>query len=785
MKPHHAGGTGVAGEGACVHGKMMNKILTALAITMMFSVPSANGQADKISIVPRPQRVSIEERPGDFILTKKTQIVADTDEGRRTASMFNEALNRVFGFKLPVVSKGKIQASTIYFDLTNRGPGESYNLSVSPEQIMLNGGERGLFYATQTLLQLLPTSTENIIRIPKIKIVDQPRFPYRGMHLDVSRHFMPVEFIKKYIDLMSQYKFNYFHWHLTDDQGWRIEIKKYPKLTEIGSKRPESHLGPYTTTFKGDGVPVEGFYTQEQIKEVVAYAKARYITVIPEIELPGHSSAALAAYPEVGCKQDYKYKVQMTWGIFKEVYCPTEKTFGFLDDVLTEVIGLFPDSPYIHVGGDEVLKDMWKESPEVKELMTRENLKDEHEVQSYFIRRMEKFINSKGKKIIGWDEILEGGLAPNATVMSWRGIKGGIEAAKAHHDVIMTPTDYAYFDFNQGDPTTEPLNIGGYLPLEKVYNFDPLPKELSPDEAKYILGGQANIWTEYLQNGDRVEYMAFPRMLALSEVLWTKPDDKNFADFTSRLSSQFARLDKQNVNYRIPEPAGLVNRILAANDRATVELTAPIPGSTIRYTIDGQTPDETSQVYTKPLELDVPAAGRVDVKTIVVLPTGRKSSVYTATFVRRDMLPSVELADKRVGLTYGLVSWRSDGVPEPLVMSGETKNLGLQQFSAFADTKKAFAVTFNGYFNAPVDDMYEFQIDSTYTAGLDIDSVKMIDDSGKGDRKSRSAVIPLKAGLHKISLRYANSGGDPFFRVRWAIKGQQWRNLGGTGELFH
>jgi hexosaminidase len=399
---------------------------------------------------------------------------------------------------------------------------------------------------------------------------------------------------------------------------------------------------------------------------------------------------------------------------------------------------------------------------------------------------MEKFINSKGKKIIGWDEILEGGLAPNATVMSWRGVKGGIEAAKAHHEVIMTPTDYAYFDFYQGDPSTEPLNIGGYLPLEKVYSFDPVPKDLSPDEAKYILGGQANIWTEYLQKPENVEYQAFPRMLALSEVVWSTPENKNFADFKNRLSSQLARLDKQNVNYRIPEPAGLANWILGADDKATVELTAPIPGSTIRYTIDGRTPDETSPAYTKPLELDVPAAGRVDVKTIVVLASGRKSSVYTATLIRRDMLPSVELADKRAGLTYGIVSWRSDGVPEPLVASGETKTLGLQQFSTFADTKKPFAVTFNGYFNAPADGMYEFEIASTYTAGLEIDGVKMIDDTGKGDRKTRTAVIPLKAGLHKIGLRYANSGGDPFFRVRWAFKGQQWRNLGGgTGELVH
>jgi hexosaminidase len=400
---------------------------------------------------------------------------------------------------------------------------------------------------------LMRAEEKRSISVPIVTLKDAPRFPYRGMHLDVSRHFMPVEFVKKYIDLMAQYKFNYFHWHLTDDQGWRIEIKKYPKLTEIGSTRPESQLGAYTKTFHGDGVPVSGFYTQEQIKDVVAYAKARYITVIPEIEMPGHSSAALAAYPELSCKPAQSYHVQMTWGIFKEVYCPTETTFNFLEDVVSEVIDLFPNSPYIHIGGDEVLKDMWKDSPEVASLMEREHLKDEHEVQSYFVRRIEKFINSKGKRIIGWDEILEGGLAPNAVVMSWRGSKGAIQAAQAGHDVIMSPNDYAYFDYRQGDAKTEPIGQSTFLPLEKVYSFDPIPKELSSDEAKHVLGGQGNVWTEYMKTPEQVEYMVFPRMLAMAEDLWSTPENKNYTDFRRRLDAQFPRLDKQGVKYRRPE----------------------------------------------------------------------------------------------------------------------------------------------------------------------------------------------------------------------------------------
>ncbi|MEP6945161.1 MAG: family 20 glycosylhydrolase, partial [Acidobacteriota bacterium] len=609
---------------------------------------------------------------------------------------------------------------------------------------------------------------------------------YRGMHLDVSRHFFSVEFVKKYIDLMSQYKFNTFHWHLTDDQGWRIEIKKYPRLTEIGSKRPESVKGRELNPYVGDGVPVEGFYTQEQIKDVVAYAKARYITVIPEIELPGHSSAALAAYPELSCKPDQKYKVQTTWGIFKEVYCPTEKTFAFLEDVLSETIALFPDSPYIHIGGDEVLKDMWKESPEVKELMARENLKDVNEVQSYFVRRMEKFINSKGKKIIGWDEILEGGLAPNATVMSWRGIKGGIEAAKAHHDVIMTPTDYLYFDYAQGDPASEPLNIGGYVPLEKVYSYDPIPKELALDEAKYILGAQANIWTEYIPNEKQLEYMAFPRMLALAEVNWTSPENKNFADFQRRLAVNLPRLDAQNVNYRIPEPAGLRNVILKPDERAAVDLGSPVAGAKIYFTIDGTSPTEQSKLYEKSVDLAVQKDGRVDLKTIVVLPNGRKSAVYTATYLRRDPLPAAPaIAEKRSGLTYGF-SMLSPGEGNPVITSGETRAIGLQQFAKLYDLKQAFSLSFDGYLNIPADGLYEFQVESAADAALSIDGIEVVNRWRSKDTPVSQNVLPLMAGLHKIGIRFASGGAvaAPVFRVRWAIKGQNWRNFGG-GDLVH
>ncbi|CAN5365811.1 family 20 glycosylhydrolase [soil metagenome] len=762
---------------------MIHKLITVVFCLLFVSMSFA--QTDEVNIIPKPQ--SVTRGSGTFTFSTKTKVLAISEPGKRMAGILNDLLQRNYGFKLQTTDKPQAKDVIQFAVLTQNGKSgaaaEGYSLNVTPNNIQISGEERGVFYGLQTLMQLLPAILENEAKLPAVEIKDGPRFGYRGMHLDVSRHFFPVEFVKKYIDLMSQYKFNQFHWHLTDDQGWRIEIKKYPKLTEIGSKRPESHLGSYSTTFKGDGIPVEGFYTQEQIKDVVAYAKARYINVIPEIELPGHSSAALAGYPELSCKADLKYKVQMTWGIFKEVYCPTEKTFQFLEDVIAETIPLFPDSPYIHVGGDEVLKDMWKESPEVKEIMARENLKDEHEVQSYFIRRMEKFINSKGKRVIGWDEILEGGLAPNATVMSWRGIKGGIEAAKAKHDVIMTPTDYCYFDYGQGDPGNEPLNIGGYLPLDKVYSYDPVPKELTADEAKYVLGVQANIWSEYLPTPASVEYSGFPRILALSEVAWTSPENKNYADFSKRLAINFAYLDKQNVNYRIPEPVGLKNSVVGGDGKATVELW-PAAGTKIYYTTNGTTPDERSKVYDKPIVIELKQGEKAELNTVVANAKGRKSVVYAATLVRSEMLPAVEPSGKTTGVTYSLFvpsnAYGQDTVPQ----KGESKTITLQQFAKQIDPKQTFGVTFEGYLNIAADGIYDFQVDSTWDRILSIDGQKLIDEAGTKDHSVKSNVVPLKAGWHKISVHYDHHEGDMFFRVRYGLKGQGLRQLGG-GELVH
>ncbi len=769
----------------------MKYSLFAVAFCLLFA-SFGFAQSGEINIIPKPAQV--QEKTGSFRINAKTRIIADDPESRKRASFLSDALERETGLRLNISSgtdtNNAIVIYTVNLAKDLESPRGGYRIHIEPEKVEIMAGEVGHFYAIQTLLQLIRRENNREIRLPATVIADFPRFQYRGMHLDVSRHFMPVSFVKRYIDLLAQYKFNQFHWHLTDDQGWRIEIKKYPKLTEIGSKRPESHEGVYSTVFKGDGRPVEGFYTQAEIKDVVAYAKARYINVIPEIELPGHASAALAAYPElgVGCAaRDYKFEVKKSWGIFKEVFCPTDETFKFLEDVLDETIKLFPDSPYIHIGGDEVLKDFWKESKFVQDLMKRENLKDEHEVQSYFVRRIEKFVNSKGKKIIGWDEILEGGIAPNATIMSWRGMRGGIQAAKAKHDVIMTPTDFCYLDYGQGDPAFEPLNIGGYLPLEKVYQFDPVPKELSADEAKYIIGGQANVWTEYLETPSAVEYMAFPRMLAIAESVWSTPENKNYEDFTFRLSEHYSHLDKQRVNYRIPRPSGLENTVVGNKDGSFFTILRPtIEGSTIYYSLDGSTPKTTGrgEIHHAQITLNLADNETREIKAIVVLSNGRKSIVHSATVVRRAMLPAVEPTGKTAGVTYSLYVPSNAYAQDTPAQKGESRSIGLAQFTSRIDPKQTFGVTFEGFLNVPADGIYDFQVDSTWDRQLTIDGVKLIDEAGTKDRSIRSAVIPLKAGWHKITVHYDHREGDMFFRVRYGLKGQGLRQIG-DGELVH
>ena len=562
-------------------------VLSALCL-IYFGCANSVAQ-EGINIIPLP--ANVKEGKGSFSVNNNLSWYAENDSLGEAMSLFFDQLNQTGDVSNTKAKDAK--NADILIVLNSKLKEGAYLLDITKDKIRIEAGHpNGVFYATQTLMQLFPAeiygSTVALkfpVEIPCVLIEDQPRFVYRGMHLDVCRHFFPKEFVKKYIDYIAMHKMNYFHWHLTDDQGWRIEIRKYPKLTSVGSKRKETLIGSYNDLpHRYDNTEYGGFYTQKDILEIVEHAAKRYVTVIPEIEMPGHSLAALAAYPELSCKGG-SFTPATTWGVFEDVFCPKEQTFSFLEDVLTEVMQLFP-GPYIHIGGDECPKESWKKCVHCQSLMKQEGLKSEEELQSYFVHRIEKFINSKGRKIIGWDEILEGGLAPNATVMSWRGTKGGIEAAKQGHDVIMTPGSHCYFDHYQSLSLNEPIAIGGYTSVMKVYNYEPIPKELNEEEAKHILGAQGNVWTEYILNISHVEYMAFSRMCALAEVDWATNNTKNEADFKKRLSNHFLRLKAMNSNFatHILDPD--INTEADANGNLIITLIPANPGDKIRFDID-------------------------------------------------------------------------------------------------------------------------------------------------------------------------------------------------------
>ncbi len=512
-----------------------------------------------VNVIPKPANVV--SSPGVFELGPTTRVKASKD-ALEIGAYLAESLRAPTGYSLALEESADTGPGPNEILLTTAGAKDSlgdegYTLTVTPKAILIRAPKAaGLFYGVQTLRQLLPPDVESAqVRevawtVPAVEIQDKPRFGWRGMHLDVGRHIFPLEFIKRYIDLLALHKMNVFHWHLTEDQGWRIEIAKYPKLTEIGSQREASPIP--ANRRKLDGKPYRGFYTQEQIKQIVAYAASRFVTVVPEIEMPGHAVAALAAYPEFGCTGG-PYAVRTWWGIEDDVFCAgNEDVYAFLEDILDEVLALFP-SQVIHIGGDECPKKRWKRCPKCQAMIESQGLKNEHELQSYFVKRIEKLLNAKGRQLIGWDEILEGGLAPNAMVMSWRGSKGGIKAALAGHDVIMSPNTHCYFDYYQSkDKKNEPPAIGNFIPLEKVYAFEPVPRDMSPEQAARIVGVQGAVWTEYMPTTGQVEYMAYPRASALAEVMWSPPDGRDFGEFEHRLRAFLDRLTRLEVNYRDP-----------------------------------------------------------------------------------------------------------------------------------------------------------------------------------------------------------------------------------------
>jgi hexosaminidase len=529
-----------------------------ISVFLLLSL-TASPDTGTISIIPRPVTLTVQE--GTFVLTSSTTIHTH-GYSNELADQLATYLRPATGFPLPVsVERPDSDAIVLERDtaLARLGP-EGYRLESKPGRVTIRAaGPAGIFYGIQTLRQLLPPAIFREARvdqvswtIPAVTIEDYPRFTWRGAHLDVCRHFMPKEFVKKYIDLLSLHKINSFHWHLTDDQGWRIQIRKYPRLTDVGAWREETLVGRYESDPAKrvyDGERHGGFYTQDDVREIVAYARTRFVNVVPEIEMPGHAQAAIAAYPELG-NTGRTLPVLTIWGVSDDILNPEESTVRFMQDVLTEVLELFP-SQFIHIGGDEASKSQWRASARVQARMRALGLATEEQMQSWFIHRMDEFLTARGRRLVGWDEILEGGLAPNATVMSWRGMAGGIEAARSGHDVIMAPGSHTYLDhYQSNNRAAEPIAIGGFTPIDKVYAFEPVPDSLEPQFRQHILGAQAQVWTEYIKGPKQVEYMAYPRMTALAEVLWTPVERKDFSDFSRRLVAHLDRLQVLDVNYR-------------------------------------------------------------------------------------------------------------------------------------------------------------------------------------------------------------------------------------------
>ncbi|WP_026063166.1 family 20 glycosylhydrolase [Pedobacter arcticus] len=750
---------------------MRYKLFTMLMFFTSFVFAQANNPS--LGIIPAPQSVIL--KPGFFKLTETTALQYETEADRQTAELFKSIVKEKQGFEL-VLAKNFIQAPESMISFNSANPAgfapEAYVLDVNANRIQLTGTSKGVFYATQSLIQLYLNGLENH-QIQQCKIVDQPRYAYRGLHLDVGRHYFPVDFIKKYLDLMAMYKLNNFHWHLTEDQGWRIEIKKYPKLTQVGAYRAQTIIGNYHDRNPQwfDGNSYGAFYTQEEVKDIVAYATKKYINVIPEIEMPGHAVAALASYPELGCGiNPGPYQVEQKWGVFPDIYCAgKEHTFDFLEDVLTEVMALFP-SQNIHIGGDEAPKTRWKTCPFCQKRMKKEKLKNEEELQSYFIHRIEKFVNKKGRSIIGWDEILEGGLAPNATVMSWRGVQGGISAAKQNHYVIMSPsTDGLYLDHTQGLSSLEPVSIGGDGRIQKIYDYNPTPSVLPVAQQKYILGVQANLWTEYITTPAHAEYMLLPRLFALAETAWTNPNNKNYKNFSeTRVPVHLSWLDETNTLYRVPTVIGAKDTTINVSSNYTFNYAPSVKGAKIYYTIDGYQPYETTTLYNQPFTVNVPKGEYRPVKSVVITPSGKRSAVTTTILRNMDTLKAVSNTGnlKQGGLKYHYVPGKFKYSSEIDTALATQRGIAPQiSFVKGLTRAREYGMVFTGYINVNENATFEYSLYSDDGSKLYIDDELIIDNDGEHARYEKSAGVAMQAGLHKIKVTYFDNGPGSTLKV--------------------
>ncbi len=732
-------------------------LLALLSLLNACTERSERVSYEPLSVIPNP--ASMEPAEGEFLLSSETGIYIDPSFA--SAGSVVEMFNGFLGMHYRSVRVSELQQGrdsdiiNVRFDSLAFSP-EAYSMAVTGNAITISAGDdAGMFYAFQTLMQLIWPSQKKSgrgITIPCVNVSDSPQFRWRGMHLDVSRHFFPKEFIFRMLDAMAMHKLNTFHWHLTDDQGWRIEIRRYPELTGIGAWRDETLIGHGSETpWVYDGTRYGGYYTQDDVREVVEYAGRLHINVLPEIEMPGHAVAALRAYPGLSCTGGPVPQFNR-WGVSEDVFCAgREETFELLTGVLDEVAELFPYE-YIHIGGDECPKVRWKECPLCRKRIAENNLKDEHELQSYFVKRIESYLATKGKKIIGWDEILEGGIADNAAVMSWRGHEGGIRAANMGHDVVMTPHSFVYLDYYQSK-YNEPLSIGGMLPMEKVYSIDIMPPEITEDKRKHIIGAQSNVWTEYMADGKHVEYMVFPRLAALAEALWTPRGQLDYDDFVRRMAAHYARYDAMGINYRVPYPSGYEAINLVTDGSVTVELSNGIPGSEICYTTDGSEPDEKSKQYKGPLTLEPDA--EIILKSVTVMPGGRKSKVMTGIFRKAELKEALQIDTSKLeqGLRFSLYRGEFDSVEDFRENADSSGNVNAIRIPPGAPAEN-FGLVMDGYLLVPADGIYTFFTGSDDGVRVYIDDEPVVDGDELHHGITNEGRAALMEGYHSITVRY-------------------------------
>ncbi|MEL7585668.1 MAG: family 20 glycosylhydrolase [Prolixibacteraceae bacterium] len=758
-------------------------LISGMALLAAFTGCKSSTEEPRVSVIPKP--VNIEYSGKELEFDDGVKVVSSDTALDLAAKRLYDRMKELP--QAEFLTESKKASVTVRLKLDERiGQAEGYQLKIGRD-VTISGKDRaGVLHGIESLLQIIHQApvTEDGFEIPRLTMTDYPRFGYRGMHLDVSRHFFPPEFIKKYIDLIAMHKMNTFHWHLTDDQGWRIEIKKYPKLTEVGAWRVDHENLPWgerPDRAEGDSAAYGGFYTQDQIREIVAYAAEREITVIPEIEMPGHSAAAIAAYPEYSCS-GAQTTVPSGGHTGTNILCAgKDETFTFLEDVLTEVMALFP-SKYIHIGGDEAWKKEWENCPLCQKRIQDKGLKDEHELQSYFIRRIDKFLTSKDRILIGWDEILEGGLAENATVMSWRGEAGGIKAAQMGHDVIMTPVDYCYFDYYQSEEKEmEPPAFNGYISLDKVYAYEPVPEELTAEESKHILGAQGNVWTEYMAAEAVVEYRVLPRMTALSEVLWSPKEGRDRNDFMKRLEPFLNQLTTRNYNFFIPAPQGAFKEMIFL-DSTHVRLESPWPFATIRYTLDRTEPVVQSHAYEKPF----PVGDQTVLKTALFLENGQHGPVKTVHYRKVLPIPPYETdpGELKPGLSYKYyeVSVSSVGAIKKFTpkRTGVTNRIGLPE----GHRREVFAAEFIGYLKVPETAVYSFRLTSDDGSQFQLGESLVVDHDGPHGSSAAHGQIGLQKGYYPIYIGYFDGGGGNSLKLEVKRGNDGWQEIP-AGYFFH